>query len=132
MDLLNSMMITCPTTINKVSGRYESDQFADVTEINLVATFTNNGPNPMKFSNSTPPDIWSVPDILDIPVVTVTYTPAEQFIAPGENFVMNLTIDVSGLDAANDKFAFWLHDVMYYGNNTTNYTTLQSVTFSCN
>ena len=58
--------ITCPTTLNALANWYESDQFENVTEINLLANFTNNGSNPMKFSTSTPPQVWSVPDVLSL------------------------------------------------------------------
>lgn len=124
-------VIVCPTALNALAYWYESGEFANVDEVNLIATFTNNGPSPMIYSNSTSPQVWSVPDVAS-PTVVFNYSPADQNIPPGGNFTLNLSVDVSGFDDANNKFALRPRDGMYYGTVSPQHLLLQSVSYSCN
>lgn len=123
--------IVCPTDLNALAYWYESGVFDNVDEVNLIATFTNNGPNPMIFHNSTSPQVWSVPDGAT-PAITFNYSPASQDIPPGGNVILNLSVDVSSLDDTNDKFALRPRDGFYYGTVSPQYLVLQSVSYSCN
>lgn len=124
-------MIQCPTTLNALEYWYESDQFLGASEVNMVATFTNATAVNLRFSNTSAPQVWSVPDADSLPIV-FTFTPDNTDIVPGGTFFVDLTIDVSGLDANNDKFAFRPRELNAFGTIAPSKIPLQSVSFSCN
>lgn len=123
--------IQCPTTLNALPNWFESDEFSGVTEINMVATFTNATGVNMRYSNTTAPQVWSVPSVA-IPPIVYTFTPNNVNIAPGATFVVDLMVDVSGLAETENKFAFRPRELNAFGTIAPDKIPLQSVSFSCN
>lgn len=101
-------VIVCPTTLTPDASDewYLMDQIANATEVHMTATFIYNSEWGTYFSNEDPPYVKSLPDGVIIPSLSFTfsYTP-EGWIYQGDSLELELIIDVSGLDAANDTIA---------------------------
>lgn len=125
-------IITCPDTLTSNGYWYQtSPSFENATEINMLATFTNATSFDMRYSNTEPPQVWSAQNI-EVPPIIYTYTPNNVDIPPGGTFVVDLTVDVSGLSSTEYAFAFRPIEVNTGITVEPSLIPLQTVSFSCN
>lgn len=120
----------CPSTLNALSSWYEAGPgFDGVAQVNMVATFSNAAGSDMEFESSDNFQVWSVPDVLDIPI-TINDEPTGTTVAPGGTFTYDLTLDVSGLPESETTFAF-RPTSLTFGTMSPSQAPLESVSFDC-